>query len=77
MAFHRCWIPCANDSHQQETSMTLCPIAVVVGCRKCPAFRVCPLKGALGDTQKIADKNSETTRPDKRAANSQGKAAQK
>lgn len=57
--------------------MTLCPIAVVVGCRKCPAFRVCPLKGALGDTQKIADKNSETTRPDKRAANSQGKAAQK
>jgi len=29
--------------------MTLCPIAVVVGCQKCPAFKVCPLKTVLGD----------------------------
>jgi hypothetical protein len=29
--------------------MTLCPIAIAVGCRKCPAFAVCPLKGVLGD----------------------------
>jgi hypothetical protein len=29
--------------------MTLCPIALVVGCRKCPAFAVCPLKTAIGD----------------------------
>ena len=29
--------------------MTLCPIAVVAGCRKCPAFSVCPLKGVIGD----------------------------
>jgi len=29
--------------------MTLCPIAVVAGCQKCPAFRICPLKGVLGD----------------------------
>jgi len=29
--------------------MTLCPIAVVAGCRKCPAFKICPLKGVLGD----------------------------
>lgn len=29
--------------------MTLCPIAVVAGCQKCPAFKVCPLKGVLGD----------------------------
>ena len=29
--------------------MTLCPIAVVAGCKKCPAFRICPLKGVLGD----------------------------
>jgi len=32
--------------------MTLCPIAVVVGCRKCPAFRVCPLKTVIGDQSK-------------------------
>jgi hypothetical protein len=29
--------------------MTLCPIALVAGCKKCPAFPVCPLKGVIGD----------------------------
>jgi hypothetical protein len=29
--------------------MTLCPIAIVAGCRKCPAFSVCPLKNVIGD----------------------------
>ncbi len=29
--------------------MTLCPIAIVVGCKKCPAFSVCPLKSVIGD----------------------------
>ncbi len=29
--------------------MTLCPIAIAAGCKKCPAFKVCPLKGVLGD----------------------------
>lgn len=29
--------------------MTLCPVAVVAGCQKCPAFKVCPLKGVIGD----------------------------
>lgn len=32
--------------------MTICPIAVVAGCRKCPAFSVCPLKTLLGDAGK-------------------------
>jgi hypothetical protein len=32
--------------------MTLCPIAIAVGCRKCPAFTVCPLKSVIGDYQK-------------------------
>jgi hypothetical protein len=36
----------------QEENMTLCPIAVVAGCQKCPAFKVCPLKGVLGDQGK-------------------------
>ena len=35
--------------------MTLCPIAVVVGCQKCPAFSVCPLKSVLGDQPKAGD----------------------
>ncbi|HUL64770.1 MAG TPA: hypothetical protein VLW55_09155 [Burkholderiaceae bacterium] len=32
--------------------MTLCPIAIAAGCKKCPAFSVCPLKGVLGDYKK-------------------------
>jgi hypothetical protein len=36
--------------------MTLCPIAVVAGCRKCPAYSICPLKGALGDYKPDADR---------------------
>ena len=40
--------------------MTLCPIAVVAGCRKCPAFSVCPLKTVLGDQVKEAEKPAAT-----------------
>lgn len=29
--------------------MTLCPIALVAGCKKCPIFSVCPLKTVIGD----------------------------
>jgi len=29
--------------------MTLCPVAIAVGCRKCPVFKVCPAKSTLGD----------------------------
>jgi len=39
--------PCAR-----ELSMTLCPIAVVAGCEKCPAFKICPLKGVIGSPPK-------------------------
>lgn len=32
--------------------MTLCPIAIAVGCKKCPAYSVCPVKGLIGDEKK-------------------------
>jgi hypothetical protein len=32
--------------------MTLCPIAIAAGCKKCPAFAMCPLKGVIGDYKK-------------------------
>ena len=32
--------------------MTLCPIAIAVGCKKCPVFSVCPVKGLIGDMKK-------------------------
>ena len=38
--------------------MTLCPIALVAGCRRCLAFSVCPLKGVIGDFRK--EENART-----------------
>lgn len=32
--------------------MTLCPIALAAGCKKCPAFSICPLKSVIGDQPK-------------------------
>ena len=32
--------------------MTLCPVALVAGCQKCPIVALCPLKGIIGDDQK-------------------------
>lgn len=29
--------------------MTLCPVAIAVGCKKCPVFSVCPVKSVIGD----------------------------
>ena len=29
--------------------MVLCPVALAVGCRKCPIFSVCPVKSVIGD----------------------------
>ena len=38
-----------------ERTMTLCPIAIVAGCAKCPAFSVCPLKSVIGDAPKAPE----------------------
>jgi hypothetical protein len=35
--------------------MTLCPIAIVASCAKCPAVSVCPLKTVIGDAPKTPD----------------------
>ena len=39
-------------------TMTLCPIAIAVGCKKCPIFAVCPVKSVIGDY-----KPSESEKP--------------
>lgn len=36
--------------------MTICPIAIVAGCKKCPIFSVCPVKGVIGDYVKEPEK---------------------
>ena len=42
--------------------MTLCPIALMAGCRSCPAVTVCPLKTVLGDYK--PDDKSEPPKQD-------------
>ncbi len=39
--------------------MVVCPIALAIGCLKCPIFKTCPVKGIIGDYKKpgIADKS--------------------
>ena len=32
--------------------MTICPIALISGCKKCLLFKVCPLKSVIGDYKK-------------------------
>jgi len=39
--------------------MTVCPIAIVTGCKKCLAFRVCPFKTVLGDYRPEAEKKAK------------------
>ena len=51
--------------------MTLCPIAVVVGCQKCPAFKICPLKSVIGDQAKALDVKPEAKAPAKPRAKPQ------
>ncbi|WP_197469960.1 MULTISPECIES: hypothetical protein [unclassified Oleiphilus] len=40
--------------------MTLCPIAMVSGCKSCPVFKVCPGKSIIGDSKK-----EEPAKPEK------------
>lgn len=47
--------------------MTVCPIAIVAGCKKCPVFSICPAKGILGD-QGAAEKPEEKAEQDKKPA---------
>ncbi len=48
--------------------MTLCPIAIVSGCEKCPAFKICLLKTVIGDY-----KPQENAKDSKPAASSASK----
>lgn len=32
--------------------MTLCPVAIAVGCRRCAIVSVCPVKTVIGDFAK-------------------------
>lgn len=48
--------------------MTICPIAIVAGCKKCPAFKICPLKGVIGDVPAAPAETANEVKPRKAAA---------
>jgi hypothetical protein len=52
-----------TNSQRRRSTMTLCPIALVAGCKKCPAFSVCPLKSLIGDYRK-AEETQTTQKAD-------------
>jgi hypothetical protein len=43
--------------------MTICPVAIAVGCKKCPIFSVCPAKSVIGDYEKAGDSSSQPSEP--------------
>ena len=47
--------------------MTLCPVALAVGCKKCPVFAVCPLKSVIGDYKKPEGGRSEKEAAEKKS----------
>lgn len=51
----------AQLNNLKDTAMTLCPIAALSSCTKCPAFKICPAKSLLGDQAKPADKSKPDT----------------
>ncbi len=48
--------------------MTVCPIAIVSGCAKCPIFKVCPVKGVIGDYMPPSEKKAASATKAKSAA---------
>jgi hypothetical protein len=44
--------------------MTLCPVAIAVGCKKCPIFKVCPAKSTLGDHKPSREPTASESKTD-------------
>jgi hypothetical protein len=40
--------------------MVLCPVALAVGCAKCPVFAICPAKGLIGDQKPDAETSAKS-----------------
>jgi hypothetical protein len=53
----------AQEPARRRIIMTICPVAIAVGCKKCPVFSICPVKGIIGDYVKPGE--GKATPPDK------------
>lgn len=47
--------------------MVICPVALAVGCVKCPIFKVCPVKSVIGDYKKAAEVPPQPAAPERKA----------
>jgi hypothetical protein len=47
--------------------MVLCPVALAVGCKKCPIFNVCPVKSVIGDYRPDAPKGKASGAAEKKS----------
>lgn len=54
--------------------MVLCPVAIAVGCRKCPIFAVCPAKSLIGD-QAPASERSDDSKASGKSKSGKGKSS--
>ena len=45
--------------------MKICPVAIAVGCAKCPVFKVCPAKGIIGDYKEPTEAGKKTASKEK------------
>lgn len=43
--------------------MVICPVAIAVGCKKCPIFNVCPVKGIIGNHKESAKDEKPKAKP--------------
>ena len=48
--------------------MKICPVAIAVGCRKCPVYSVCPAKGVIGDFKPELKADPKEKAPPKRGS---------
>ena len=55
--------------------MTICPIAIAVGCKKCPIFKICPVKSIIGDMPKAPQAKPAAKAAAKPAAKAAAKSA--
>jgi len=46
--------------------MTICPVAIAVGCKKCPVFSICPAKTTLGDQPSPGEDSSADSKDKKK-----------
>jgi hypothetical protein len=53
----------SGNAGRRENAMTLCPIAIAVGCRKCPIVSACPVKTVIGDYVATKPAKSEAPKP--------------